>query len=120
MKRKDGAYSRTFVITGIPKEHETDLDQIEITVSYTGDSDIHKANALDTHVIPAIKAAFPKDMDLDEAKLNHLQQWKESVVANGGFGPSEADDALNASSLDVIRAMEAEYQARRTAPRVSA
>jgi len=48
-------------------------------------------------------------MNLQEAKEHHLRQWHSSIVSNGGLLPMEADDGLNASSVDVIRAMEADF-----------
>lgn len=73
-------HSRTIRITGIPDV----LDEIEITVNYTGDGNAAKGIVLDTFVIPAIMAGL--NVDHTEQPSREQNQLKRLTYANVGEG----------------------------------
>ena len=50
--------SRTMHFTDIPQDHRDDLAELHVAVTYKGESNVANAIPLDSHVIPAIVAAF--------------------------------------------------------------
>jgi len=70
---KTDKHSRTLMVTGIPKKHDDDPTELEISVNYTGDSNGLKGVTLDGHVVPGIISAF-------EA----LEDFCETIEATGG------------------------------------
>ena len=70
-------HNRTIRVTGIPAKHPLDRTELLITIGYVDDENdgdrIHKAVALDNHVIPEIIAALNERHHRQTSRLRNPQ-----------------------------------------------